>query len=576
MKKILALIFALLATPVAAQTIPSGLFGSINYWGVGGLSQVLNPGLAGQCLTTQGVGSAPVWVNCQVSSLALLPPINTNQFYGNVSGQFAPPVGVDVNTILNTVGYDIARPPPVEAIIYKSNVGPLFNWQALPPSTQGSILTSGGPTNPPFWATNAIQANLSGICTTIGAVLYFDTPSLQWKCLAPGTSGQLLQTGGVGVNPSWLTVTLATLGGVPSTRNVSANLPLGGGGALSADLTLTCATCATTTTGGPLSATSPVTISSGGVIAVTSSALTSNNDTNVTITLGGTPASALLQPASITMGWTGTLSIARGGTGAGTQTTAFNALAPTPTRAGDVTYWNGTNYVNLAGNNSGTQVLSENASGVPAWTTTGAVPVIHQATATFTTSASSTTSTVYSYQCTAGGGGSGGSAVGAFASGGGGAGETRFGIFSGVAASATVTITTGTGGTAGASGATAGGTGNASSIAATGITTITANGGGGGGVGGALSGAGPGGSGGAGGTSLPGGGGGAGATVSGSFALSGLGGASSWGGGGASTTNGPGTAGAAPGSGAGGSSGVSGAVAGAVGANGLCVVSWIL
>ncbi len=67
----------------------------------------------------------------------------------------------------------------------------------------------------------------------------------------------------------------------------------------------------------------------------------------------------------------GLLAITRGGTGAGTQTTAFNALAPTPTRAGDVTYWNGSNYVNLAGNNSGTQILSENSSGVPSWSAAG-------------------------------------------------------------------------------------------------------------------------------------------------------------------------------------------------------------
>jgi hypothetical protein len=40
-------------------------------------------------------------------------------------------------------------------------------------------------------------------------------------------------------------------------------------------------------------------------------ALTSSNDTNVTITLGGTPASALLVATSITMGWSGTLAAAR-------------------------------------------------------------------------------------------------------------------------------------------------------------------------------------------------------------------------------------------------------------------------
>lgn len=44
-------------------------------------------------------------------------------------------------------------------------------------------------------------------------------------------------------------------------------------------------------------------------------ALTKTDDTNVTLTLGGSPTTALLSAASITAGWTGTLSPARGGTG---------------------------------------------------------------------------------------------------------------------------------------------------------------------------------------------------------------------------------------------------------------------
>ena len=44
-------------------------------------------------------------------------------------------------------------------------------------------------------------------------------------------------------------------------------------------------------------------------------ALSSVNDTNVTATLGGSPTTALLNPASLTMGWAGTLSGTRGGTG---------------------------------------------------------------------------------------------------------------------------------------------------------------------------------------------------------------------------------------------------------------------
>jgi hypothetical protein len=53
---------------------------------------------------------------------------------------------------------------------------------------------------------------------------------------------------------------------------------------------------------------------------VTGAALTSTNDTNVQITLGGTPSTALLRAASLTMGWTGQLAVGRGGTGAATLT----------------------------------------------------------------------------------------------------------------------------------------------------------------------------------------------------------------------------------------------------------------
>ena len=62
--------------------------------------------------------------------------------------------------------------------------------------------------------------------------------------------------------------------------------------------------------------------------AITGAALTSVDDTNVTLTLGGTPATALLNSASLTLGWTGQLSIARGGTGASIANDALNNLLP--------------------------------------------------------------------------------------------------------------------------------------------------------------------------------------------------------------------------------------------------------
>lgn len=56
-------------------------------------------------------------------------------------------------------------------------------------------------------------------------------------------------------------------------------------------------------------------------------ALTKSDDTNVTLTLGGSASTALLNAASLTLGWTGTLAVARGGIGTGTAgITAFNNI----------------------------------------------------------------------------------------------------------------------------------------------------------------------------------------------------------------------------------------------------------
>jgi hypothetical protein len=64
-------------------------------------------------------------------------------------------------------------------------------------------------------------------------------------------------------------------------------------------------------------ATAPIT-STGGTtptIGVTAAALTEVDDTNVTLTLGGSPSTALLAATSLTLGWTGQLATSRGGTG---------------------------------------------------------------------------------------------------------------------------------------------------------------------------------------------------------------------------------------------------------------------
>ena len=85
-------------------------------------------------------------------------------------------------------------------------------------------------------------------------------------------------------------------------------------------------------------------------------ALTRTNDTNVTLTLGGTPGTALAQPVSLTLGWTGTLSTARGGTGQASYI------------VGDLLYASSTTLLSpLAGVATGNALISGGAALPPAW-----------------------------------------------------------------------------------------------------------------------------------------------------------------------------------------------------------------
>jgi len=74
--------------------------------------------------------------------------------------------------------------------------------------------------------------------------------------------------------------------------------------------------------------------------SVTPAALTKTDDTNVTLTLGGTPSTALLQATSLTLGWSGTLADSRI-TSASTWNAKQNALSGTglvKSTAGTISY----------------------------------------------------------------------------------------------------------------------------------------------------------------------------------------------------------------------------------------------
>jgi hypothetical protein len=65
-----------------------------------------------------------------------------------------------------------------------------------------------------------------------------------------------------------------------------------------------------------------------------------------------------------------TLQIASGLPAWNNAATALNNILPTPLRAGEIVYWNGSVWTTLAGNNSGTTLLQETGAGVPSWIAT--------------------------------------------------------------------------------------------------------------------------------------------------------------------------------------------------------------
>jgi hypothetical protein len=124
-------------------------------------------------------------------------------------------------------------------------------------------------------------------------------------------STALLQT--TSITAGWTGILSSGRGGT-GINNGSNTLTLGGSletsGSFASIFTMTAPTTVTFPTSGTLATTSQIP-------TVIPSALTKVDDTNVTLTLGGTPSTALLQDTSITAGWNGTLGISRGGTNTG-------------------------------------------------------------------------------------------------------------------------------------------------------------------------------------------------------------------------------------------------------------------
>ena len=86
---------------------------------------------------------------------------------------------------------------PVAVDLDGSEYFPLVQGGITKRATTGQIVT----------LSTDIQTLLDGISSTQGAVLYRGAAA--WAALTPGTSGQVLTTGGAAANPSWSNVSFS-------------------------------------------------------------------------------------------------------------------------------------------------------------------------------------------------------------------------------------------------------------------------------------------------------------------------------------------------------------------------------
>lgn len=208
----------------AINAVASNWIRSINTSGVPQLSQPAFSDIAGN------------------ATLAQLPSIGNNTILANISGGSSTPLASSLSVIIDS---SIANTQG--DILYRNAT----SWVALAPGTNGQVLATGGASANPTWATisgtgtvtsvatnngltggpitstgtiglatistgnvlaytgagsgvpvaTAPSAILDIIGSTEGNILYRGASN--WSVLAPGTSGQFLQTPGAGSTPSW-------------------------------------------------------------------------------------------------------------------------------------------------------------------------------------------------------------------------------------------------------------------------------------------------------------------------------------------------------------------------------------
>ena len=194
---------------------------------------------------------------------------------------------------------------------------------------------------------NAVNTTLAGQTGT-GKFVGDTSPTFVTPILGTPQSGTLTSCTGLPLTTG-VTGVLPSANGGTGVNNGSSTITLGGSlttsGAFASTFTMTNTTGVTFPTSGTLATTSQL---------PTPAALTRVDDTNVTLTLGGTPATALLQATSITAGWSGQLAVSRGGSGLASAT-AYAVLCGGTTSTGA--------FQSVASVGTAGQVLTSNGAG---------------------------------------------------------------------------------------------------------------------------------------------------------------------------------------------------------------------
>ena len=252
---------------------------------------------------------------------------------GNVNAKLvASPSAVNfVNIYNNSTGL----PPAIEADGSDLNVG----LQLITKGLGALELFSEATTNQFTFNTGTLFAHK----TNFSFPATSNTTTATWQ----DTDGTVAWLSDITSNGTVNNGTINQLGWYAATGNDISGLPTANNGVL------------VTSAGGVPSISS--TLPSGLTIpgyqpTITPAALSKTDDTNVTMTLGGTPLTALLQAVSMTLGWTGQLGLTRGGTNA--SITANN---------GGIIYSNATQMAILNGVTISGRPLVSGSNSAPTW-----------------------------------------------------------------------------------------------------------------------------------------------------------------------------------------------------------------